>query len=120
VRSEGAGCVTEPRNLHHGGLSTSPRSGERKADLFGCGEGSSPFRRNGEPEGHHRGPRAGHALRGVAWELGRATYLLVEKPEDEGYRMNKSPGADRPVSVSQRAVRTGHKGKETSKVSGSE
>jgi hypothetical protein len=49
--------------------------------------------RYGECEGHHRGLRPGHELKGVTRELGRAAKLPCEKhPEDEEYREIKRPG----------------------------
>src|SRR6185503_7513387 len=52
--------------------------------------------RYGQWTGLHRGlRRAGHGNTGETRELGRATGLLVTRPEEQGYRLTKSPGAGR-------------------------
>ena len=49
--------------------------------------------REGERVGHHRGLRAGHAFRGVTWELGRASRLLGRYRRSKGDRRKQHPGA---------------------------
>jgi hypothetical protein len=48
--------------------------------------------REGERAGHHRGLRAGHAFRGVTWELGRASRLLGRYRRSKGDRRKQHPG----------------------------
>ena len=72
------------------------RLGEVKADALHSAEGSSPGSAMVMESGHHRGLRAGHAFTGATRELGRAVCLLsMTEAEDKGYRVNKSPGAER-------------------------
>ena len=48
--------------------------------------------RQGERAGHHRGLRAGHVLKGVIRELGRASRLLGRKSRRAGERHEQHPG----------------------------
>jgi len=51
----------------------------------------------GKQAGHHRGLRAGHALRGVIRELGRASRLLGSNRRSKGDRHNQHPGISWPT-----------------------
>ncbi len=51
--------------------------------------------RQGKRAGHHRGLRAGHGLKGVTRELGRASRLLGSKGRNTGDRPNQHPGVCR-------------------------
>jgi hypothetical protein len=83
--------VIEPRNLYNRGQKDNREQISGKADAVKRVEGSSPECDKGECSGHHRGRRAGHADRGVTWELGRATCFLVGNPE-MAYRETKQAG----------------------------
>jgi hypothetical protein len=54
------------------------RESEKKADVLQMMEGSSAGCAMAKYSGHHRSLRAGHAVMGVAWELGRSNCLLVK------------------------------------------
>jgi hypothetical protein len=65
--------------------------------------------RQGKQAGHHRGLRAGHGLKGVTRELGRASRLLGSNRRSAGDRQNQHPGvwwpmrpADEPTLVQAR------------------
>ena len=75
--SEEVGRVIEPRNMYSRGQKDSLSGIEVKADGLQAPEGNNPACDRGECAGHHRGLRAGHVVRGVARELGRANGLLV-------------------------------------------
>jgi hypothetical protein len=49
--------------------------------------------RQGKWTGHHRGLRAGHGIKWVTRELGRASRLLGNQSRSEGDRHNQHPGA---------------------------
>jgi hypothetical protein len=59
--------------------------------------------RKGECRGPHRGRRAGHALRGGTWELGRASCLLVRDAGRAGVPADQEPWRWQPASGCQRA-----------------
>jgi len=71
--------------------------------------------RQGKRAGHHRGLRAGHGLKGVTRELGRASRLLGNNSRSAGDRQNQHPGvwwsmrpADEPtLAQARRNTRTG-------------
>ena len=69
--------------------------------------------------GHHRGLRRGHALKGVARELGRANCLLASKAGEKVNRENKRPDADGQLQYSSEPEE-GNTNREASKVSASE
>jgi hypothetical protein len=81
-----------------------------------CKEGSQSRRRQcsgrqqsevrqGECQGHHRGRRAGHALRGGTWELGRAPCLLGQNAGRAGVPADQEPWRGRRAFDGQRACR---------------
>lgn len=53
------------------------KTGESRRFL--CGGRQQSRLRQGKQEGHHRGLRPGHVLKGVARELGRSECFLVKK-----------------------------------------
>ena len=65
------------------------RTQSRRFRSIGRQQSSS---RQGKRTGHHRGLRAGHAFRGVARELGRASRLLGSNRRSKGDRRNQHPG----------------------------
>ena len=93
---KGAGRVIEPRKMYNGGQRISPceRTQSRRSAATGRQQ-CQP--RQGKRAGHHRGLRAGHVLRGVTRELGRASRLLGNKSRREGDRHNQHPGVPWPT-----------------------
>jgi len=84
-------------------ISSGNRTQSRRRGASGRQQSCS---RKGKRPGHHRGLRAGHVIRGVIRELGRASRLLGSKGRNRGDRHNQHPGvwwltqpADEPSSA---------------------
>ena len=97
-----------------------PVEAGENADTLARVEGSNPVSDMAKRAGYHRGlKRAEHVVRGGTRELGRACNLLVDtNPEDEGYRVTKSPGV--PGELLARGEPRGTQSEEANKVLGSE
>src|SRR5712691_12912400 len=81
VERGGRPCDGAPKSVESwttGYCSKSYRGERRRFPVAGRQQSWAPY---GECRGHHRGLRAGHACRGVTWELGRTTCLLATCPE---------------------------------------
>ena len=77
--------------MYNGGQRISPC--ERTQSRRSAATGRQQFQpRQGKRVGHHRGLRAGHVLRGVTRELGRASRLLGSNSRIVGDRHNQHPG----------------------------
>jgi len=77
--------------MYNGGQRISPC--ERTQSRRSAATGRQQFRpRQGKRREHHRGLRAGHVLRGVTRELGRASRLLGSKSRSKGDRHKQHPG----------------------------
>jgi len=92
-RSEGAGRVTEPRNMYSRGQKDNPLREVVKGESRRCAASGrqQSWTRYGKWTGHHRGLRAGHVSTGATRELGRADCLLADVAEDEGYCQRPKP-----------------------------
>jgi len=111
--------VIEPRNQSRGHWDNLLEFAGVKADGLILPEGISAGRVMAMHPGHHRGPRAEHAFKGVARELGRSNCLLVSRhPEAEGHWEIKSPGVCRWLPDGRRVHHGTHKGAGAHKVSG--
>jgi hypothetical protein len=97
-----------------------PVEARENADTLARVEGSKPVSDTARRAGYHRGlKRAEHVVRRETRELGRACDLLVDTdPEDEGYRVTKSPGV--PGELLARGEPRGTQSAEANKVLGSE
>ena len=73
-------------------ISPGNRTESRRVPTLGRQQ-SSP--RHGKREGHHRGLRTGHVLKGVNRELGRASRPLGRNGRNRGDRHNQHPGVCR-------------------------
>ena len=68
-------CI-EPRKMYSCGHCDNLVKRE-KADVFEQTEGNSPECDMASVQGHHRGLRPGHVLKGVSRELGRSESFLM-------------------------------------------
>ena len=65
--------------------------------LYGVVGRQQSCSRQGKRAGHHRGLRAGHVIKGVIRELGRASRLLGRNSRNRGDRLKQHPGVSWPT-----------------------
>jgi len=82
--------------MYNGGQRTRPGNWSQSRRYGEIGRQQS-CPRQGEWAGHHRGLRAGHVIRGVIRELGRASRLLGNNSRSKGDRLNQHPGVCGPT-----------------------
>ena len=84
---------------------TTDRKGSSQSRRRQCSGRQQSAARKGEHRGLHRGRRAGHALTGETWELGRARCLLVTDAGRAGVPADQEPWRWVRASDYQRAAR---------------
>jgi hypothetical protein len=84
---------------------TTDRKGSSQSRRRQCSGRQQAAVRKGECRGLHRGRRAGHALTGETWELGRARCLLVRGAGRAGVPADQEPWRWQRASGCQRTAR---------------
>jgi hypothetical protein len=84
---------------------TTDRKGSSQSRRRQCSGRQQSKVRYGQCRGLHRGRRAGHALTGGTWELGRASCLLGQNAGRAGVPADQEPWRWRTASDCQRACR---------------